>query len=146
MKQQDERIFTGLSHLSIIVPWWGIIAAIVIWATQKDKSELVRFQALQAVCYHILRIALQFVLFLAFPISLFCILLVLVFIHGGREPNEPPMAMIIPFGILIFAFMMDVALLLYGVYGAYRAYQGADFRYALVGRRVHKHLYEQAEG
>jgi uncharacterized Tic20 family protein len=38
---QDERILAALSHVSTILPMWGLIAAIVIWASQKDKSEYV---------------------------------------------------------------------------------------------------------
>ncbi len=50
---QDERIMAALSHASAIIPMMGVIAPIVIWATQKDKSSYVVFQALQAIVYQL---------------------------------------------------------------------------------------------
>ncbi len=37
-RSQDERIMAALAHASAILPMWGAIAAIVIWATQREKS------------------------------------------------------------------------------------------------------------
>ena len=39
----EERLMAALSH------FFGMLVALVIWITQKDKSNFVRFQALQAV-------------------------------------------------------------------------------------------------
>ena len=50
---QDERIMAGLAHISAILPMMGMVAPIVIWVTQKDKSKFVSFQALQAVSYQL---------------------------------------------------------------------------------------------
>ena len=35
---QDERVMAALSHLSVFIPLFGVIAPIVIWVTQKEKS------------------------------------------------------------------------------------------------------------
>jgi len=40
---QDERIIAALANVTIVLPFWGAIGAIVIWATQKDKSTYVAF-------------------------------------------------------------------------------------------------------
>lgn len=145
MNEKDDRLFASLSHLSIIIPWWGIIAPIVIWAKQKDKSEFVRFQALQAVWYHILRIVVQLITFMGFFISFFCITLFSIFVHGGRPPSQPPIVIVIPFIILLLAFIIDMIFFLCGIYGAYSVYRGRDFRYLLIGRMVHRHLYDRKE-
>jgi len=53
---QNDKIMAALAHISALLPLMGIIAPIVIWVTQKDKSEYVAFQALQAVAYQLLMI------------------------------------------------------------------------------------------
>ena len=50
---QDERIMAALSHATALLPFMGVIAPIVIWVTQKDKSQYVAFQALQAMAYQL---------------------------------------------------------------------------------------------
>lgn len=37
----DERLMAAVSHL------FGLLVAIIVWATQKEKSIFVRFQAVQ---------------------------------------------------------------------------------------------------
>jgi uncharacterized Tic20 family protein len=51
----------ALAHIAAIVPFMGVIAPIIIWATQKDKSEYVAFQSLQAVAYQLVMILAWFV-------------------------------------------------------------------------------------
>lgn len=41
----DERVMAALAH------FFGTIAAVLVWATQRDKSRFVRFQALQAMAF-----------------------------------------------------------------------------------------------
>nr|NIV37945.1 DUF4870 domain-containing protein [Anaerolineae bacterium] len=53
---QDERVLAGLAHGSILLGLFtsgvgGIIAALVIWATQKEKSAYAAAQALQSMVY-----------------------------------------------------------------------------------------------
>src|SRR5512139_3022010 len=53
---QNEKTLAGLAHGSILLSIFtsgigGIIAALVIWATQKEKSAYIAGQALQALVY-----------------------------------------------------------------------------------------------
>jgi uncharacterized Tic20 family protein len=63
---QNENILAALSHATVLIPMMGVIAPIVIWATQKDKSAYVAFQALQATIY-------QFVMIIAYLRECSCI-------------------------------------------------------------------------
>lgn len=53
---QDERIMAALAHVTVIWPTLGMIAPIVIWGTQREKSPFVGFQALQAAAYQFILI------------------------------------------------------------------------------------------
>jgi uncharacterized Tic20 family protein len=54
---QDERVMAALSHASALLPMMVIIAPIIIWVTQKEKSQYVAFQSLQAIAYQLSMIA-----------------------------------------------------------------------------------------
>jgi hypothetical protein len=57
---QEEKVMAALAHIAILLPLMGLVAPIVIWATQKDKSAYVNFQALQAVAYQVSLILVWF--------------------------------------------------------------------------------------
>jgi uncharacterized protein len=48
---KEERLMALLSHLSIFIPNIGILAPLIIWVTNKEKSNFVRFNALQAIFF-----------------------------------------------------------------------------------------------
>ena len=56
LSEQDERLMSGLSHL------FGWLIALIIWATQRERSEFVRFQTLQAIAFDVVMIVVIFVL------------------------------------------------------------------------------------
>jgi len=45
---QDERIMAAMAHATIIFSAVGLIGPLIIWGTQREKSEFLAFQALQA--------------------------------------------------------------------------------------------------
>jgi uncharacterized Tic20 family protein len=44
----DERILAAVSH------FFGFLVALIVWATQKDKSRFVRFQSIQAMAFDLM--------------------------------------------------------------------------------------------
>ena len=153
---QDERILAALAHASVILPFWGLIGAIVIWATQREKSRFVNFQALQGSVYQFSLILLGFVggacymcsffgMFLVMPVGIFAM-------EGISDPNtvEGLIAMLITFTTTLFPFcvmgifvLIGAAFVIYGLYGAVRVLQGDDFRYAIIGRRLERYLAQE---
>ncbi|MDO8671795.1 MAG: DUF4870 domain-containing protein [Dehalococcoidia bacterium] len=116
MGTQDERNMAMLAHgsaiLNVITGIGGIVVALVIYLTQKDKSPWVGFQALQSLIYQTIA---SVVLWIAAFIS---ILLMSVLIGCITLP---------------VTLLLAVAAIVYSLYGAVQVYQGSDFRYALVG-------------
>lgn len=41
----DDRVMAALAH------FFGLFGALIVWATQKDKSRFVKFQALQSLAF-----------------------------------------------------------------------------------------------
>jgi len=119
---QDERVMAALANISVLVPFMGLIAPIAIWATQKDKSAYVRFQALQAAAYQTGLILFWFAGMGSHMCSLIGTFLMIPLTGAAAAENNT----------------------LFGTYGANIVLRGRDFRYAIVGRRVEKYLEGQA--
>src|SRR5512141_2065517 len=92
MPTQNDRIMAALAHATAILPVTGVIAPIVIWVTQKDKSEYVAFQALQAIAYQLLIILGWFAgmaLYMGSFVGMF-----LIMPPGGSSPSVPGIAFV----------------------------------------------------
>jgi uncharacterized Tic20 family protein len=148
---QEERILAALAHASILIPLTGLIASIVIWTTQKDKSPYVSFQALQAVAYHLTLIVATF----AGGACYFCSslgILPLLFFATPSSPNNQSSSPSLAIGavaalgvllpLLIFgAFLIVMAVfVLTGIFAAVRTLQGKPFRYFILGHQLERYL------
>jgi uncharacterized Tic20 family protein len=117
MSPQDERTWSVLAHLSVLAGLLGLmpLGALIIWLVYKDRSQRVRFHALQALWYQVAWLVILVVgWFVTFVLSLVVIGLLLV----------PVMlvASLVPF--------------VHGCYAAYRVNQGEDYRYPFIADRI----------
>ena len=136
---QNDKIMAALAHISAVLPLMGVIAPIVIWATQKDKSEYVAFQALQAVAYQFVMILAWFIGMGCYMISFFTTFLTIPFSEGTGETSLP-ITFIIPFIIFGLIFVGGAIFVIYGIIGAINAFQGKNFRYIIIGNRLTNYL------
>jgi len=145
LPNQNDKIMAALAHVSAILPFMGVIAPVVIWATQKDKSEYVAFQALQAVAYQLVMILAWFVGMGCYMLSFFTIFLGIPFAGAGGEvdPSVSPIFMIsalFPFLIFGAIFIGGALFVIYGLVGAIQVFRGKDFRYIIIGNRLANYL------
>ena len=142
---QDERIMAALSHVSALLPMMGVIAPIVIWVTQKEKSQFVAFQALQALAYQLGMIAAWIIGMGCYMCSFFGTFITIPF-AGPSNSNSPLLVapFLIPFIVFGAIFIGGFLFIIYGVIGAIMAFQGKPFRYFIIGNRV-EHFMQQKE-
>jgi hypothetical protein len=136
---QEERTLAGLAHGSVLLGAMtsglgGILAALVIWVVQKEKSAYVAYQALQALVY-------QAVVFVVTMVAWCCwgllwMLLILVPLTSNPQAYDvaPPAGLWVGLALMIVPLGLWGLAILYGLWGAVRCLNGADFRYAIVGR------------
>lgn len=118
---QDERVWSALSHASILVwPATGLlpIAPLIIWLVYKDRSPHVGFHALQSLWYQLAWLAIATI--------------------GGILGT---LFSIVTFGFGVFLVIPLAAVLglvpfAHSLYAAYRVYTGADFRYPYIADRM----------
>jgi uncharacterized Tic20 family protein len=130
---QNDRIMAALAHVTAILPVMGVIAPIIIWATQRERSEFVGFQALQAAVYQ-LSMVVAWIVGMACYMCSFFVLLIPTSInqYGGRFSGEW-VAVFLPLFVLGLILLGGLAFVIYGVVAAILVLQGRDFRYILIG-------------
>src|SRR5215510_1615873 len=144
-QNQNDKIMAALAHVSAILPFMGVIAPIVIWVTQKDKSEYVAFQALQAVVYQLSMILAWFVGMSCYMLSFFTMFLGIPFAgeSGQVDPSIAPLfalGFMIPFLVFGAIFVGGALFVIYGLIAAIQVFQGKDFRYFIIGTRLENYL------
>jgi len=139
---QNDKIMAALAHISALLPLMGVIAPIIIWATQKDKSEFVAFQALQAIAYQLLMILAWFVGMGCYMLSFFSMFLAIPISEHSGTPDSPlfMLGFFIPFIIFGLIFLGGALFIIYGVVGAVMTFQGKNFRYVILGKRLENYL------
>lgn len=120
MSAQDERQWSMLAHLSILVGLIGLIpfGALIIWLVYKDKSSRVRFHALQSLWYQIAWIGI----FIAY----FFVTFILSFVTLGIAA-----IVLVPLGLLLVLVPF-----VHQCYAAYKVNQGIDYRYPVIADMV----------
>ena len=113
MSAQDERTWSVIAHLSVLVELVGLMpfGALLVWLLYKDRSQKVRFHALQALWYQIAWI----VILVAYSFVSLVLSLVII-------------------GIFMFFLLPILALipLIHGCYAAYKVSQGVEYRYPYI--------------
>jgi uncharacterized Tic20 family protein len=135
---QDERIMTAIAHGSIVAGGFGIVAAAIIWLTQREKSGYVRFQALQATAYQFAGMLATILVWACWGCFYAVSLIRLVGDPQGFEAAPPPI-----FWISLTSMILPIALMglwwLYGLYAGLRTLLGHEFQYIWLGSIVRRY-------
>ncbi len=139
---QDEKVTSALAHAAVILPMWGIIVAAVFWATQREKSEFVKDQTLQALSWQISQVGLMFVSMACYMASFFT-MFGTVFMGNPETMGGPPPGFFFPFCIMGIYFLVIAAFIITGIFAAIRVLQGHAFTYPIVGGWIRRYMNEK---
>jgi uncharacterized Tic20 family protein len=136
--RQDEKTLAALAHASILlgIPTsgiGGIIAALVIWIVQKEKSAYVAAQALQALVYQAVTFVLTMIVWCCWGVLYMALIFVPLVSNPGAFEAAPPTGLWVGLALMIVPFGVWGLTILYGLYGAARCLGGHDFKYAAIG-------------
>src|SRR5918998_5375729 len=117
MSAQDERTWSVIAHLSVLVALVGLMpfGALLVWLLYKDRSQKVRFHAMQALWYQVAWI----VILIAYTLVSAVLSLVII-------------------GFFMF-FLLPILLLvpiIHGCYAAYKVSQGVEYRYPFIADKI----------
>lgn len=136
--QQHERNFAAFAHGSILLSIFtngigGVAAALVIWLTQKEKSEYVRFQALQALVYQTATFVLFMGLWFCWGLAWMGLMIPPLVASPEAYQTAPPPTMWVGLSLITVPICAGFLTMLYGLWGAIRTFAGHDFRYLVIG-------------
>jgi uncharacterized membrane protein len=135
----DERVMAALAHL------FGLLAALIVYVVNTDKSRFVRFQSLQALALDAVWIVLSLGLVMCLTIGIFGGT-ALGFVAAANEPQSSEVVAPVLFGFmmpwLMFACIMPFSLAYWvlRLVACISVATGHDFRYPLIGRQVEAFL------
>jgi len=139
----DESLMAAISH------FFGLLVALIVWATQKDKSRFVRFQAIQAMAFDLLVSAAVFLIVGCMMVAIFGILTlgigdIALFSNQGNPTAEPfrtLIALMTAVPLLIPCIIVPVAGIIFvaRLIATIQTFQGKDFHYPWLGALVERY-------
>jgi uncharacterized membrane protein len=135
----ENRLLAALAHGSIVAQGLGLIAGILIYINQREKSPYVAFQALQAAIYQLISLIIVIASWLAWT-GFYMLSFIPIIQNVDKYSDAPPPIFWIGMGSMVIPFAIMTVIGLYGLWGAIRVFQGKDFRYILIGRWLEQHV------
>lgn len=140
----DERLMAAISH------FFGLLVALIVWVTQKDKSRFVRFQAIQAMAFDlivsvVMLLAVGLVMLTVFGVLALGVGDIAVFGGQGNPTTEPVRTLVawmaaIPFLIPCLLIPIAAIIFLARLIATIQTFQGKDFHYPWLGATVEHSL------
>jgi uncharacterized Tic20 family protein len=139
----EERVMAAIAHCLVIVVYGlGAVGAVVIWLLQKEKSKYVAFQALQAAVYQLVGLLVQLIGWSCWGCLYGLSFIPMIANAEKYKEAPPPIFFFISLGLMVLPLGLMGLWMLYGLWGALRAFQGRDFRYIVLGRMLERYLTE----
>lgn len=134
----DNRMLAAAAH------FLGLWGALIIWATQKDKSRFVRFQSVQAMAFDlgigiVSSVFMSCLMAVAMALMMLSVSSTATAVEVG-DMNMP--ALMSSSWMFAFCGMFGYSSLLWVIrlIAAVKTLQGKDFRYPWLGAQVEKFL------
>ncbi len=137
---QNDRIMAALAHVTAIVPVTGLLAPIVIWVTQREKSAYVAFQALQAIVFQLSMILAWFIGMAIYMGSFF------IAVPFSASSRGFPAFMLVPFGVMGLMMVATLAFIAYACVATVMVMQGKEFQYIIIGDALKRYLRQGQDG
>ena len=140
----DERLIAALSHLL------GFIIALIAWATQKEKSRYVRFQAIQAMAFDVVISVIIFITIGCMMVLMFGVMAlgvggIAVFGSQNNPTAEPAGILIammtaVPFLIPCIILPLMGIIFIARLIATIQTFHGKDFHYPWLGALIERSL------
>jgi len=140
----DESLLAGISHL------FGWLAALIVWATQKDKSRFLRFQAIQSMAFDALVIIFNLIALSIITVIIFGVLMLgvgdLAIFGTNGNPSADTVRTVIaamaatPFLLTCIFGPISIVFLVARIMAAVQTFQGKNFHYPWLGRQLESRL------
>jgi uncharacterized Tic20 family protein len=138
LDEPEDRLVAALCHLGAFVPFFGMLAALIIWLTQKARSRWLGFQALQALLFQGIAFGLYYLAGVMMAAAYFAFIMpLIVFSETGWGDRVP--YLLVPFFFVFFGMILLMLAATFGYYllavlAGVNTLRGKDYRYPLIGK------------
>lgn len=139
----DESVLAAISH------FFGWLVALIVWATQKDKSAYVRFQSMQALAFDLITGIAVSIVVGCMSVLIFAVLGIGIgdiAIYGNQanplaEPIRTVVASLAAIPLLIPCMIIPLVAIIFiaRLIATIQTLQGKDFRYPWLGTLVERY-------
>jgi uncharacterized Tic20 family protein len=140
----DEGILAAVSH------FFGFLVALIVWATQKDKSRFVRFQSIQAMAFDLI---ITIIIFLTVGCMMVMIFGGVALGIGGTalvaSQDNPSSGLVgffialmtaVPFLLPCIIIPLVLIIFVARLIATIQTFQGKDFHYPWLGALIERSL------
>jgi uncharacterized Tic20 family protein len=132
---KEERLMAAISHAAAVISGPGILVGVVIWLTQREKSQYAARQGMQAAVYQLLGFFGTVILWFLWGFFYFLTFIPII-VNPDQYQDAPPPIFWVGMGSMVIPFAFMVIWALYGLWGAIRCMQGQDFNYVFIGKHL----------
>ncbi len=132
MLTTENRLLAAITHAAIITQGLGLLAGVIVYVTQREKSRWTAFQALQAAVYQLIALLVTIGLWIIWGV-VYALSLIPMMTQPRLYQNAPPPVFFVSLGGMVIPLLFMLIAALYGLWGALQTWQGKDFRYVLIG-------------
>ena len=140
----DEGLMAAIAH------FFGLLVALIVWITEKDKSRYVRFQSVQAMAFDIIVSVLMLLVVGLIMILVFGVLALgvgnIAIIGSQGNPSAEPIRTIValmaatPFLIPCLVIPVVGVVFVVRLVATIQTFQGKNFHYPWLGNIIEKSM------
>jgi len=140
----DESLMAAISH------FLGFLVALIIWATQKDKSRFVRFQSMQAMAFDVVVSVFVFLVVGGLLVLIFGLIALgigdIAILGSQNNPTAEPVrafiALMVALPFLIACILIPISAIIFvaRLIATIETVQGKDFHYPWLGNLLERSM------
>lgn len=137
--EREARWMAALTYGGVLINLCGWLLPLIVWLTQKDRSPLLRFHALQSLIYQGVGDLLLFLASLMIMVTVFPLMLILALVERAAAPLAP--FFLLPLGVLGLAGLgFSFIYVILGLWAGLRLAQGHEVTLPGLGRWLRQRL------
>jgi len=139
-EDHEDRWVAAMSHFSVIIALWGMLAPLIAWMMQGKRSLFLRFQSVQTLVY---QVGVTLLFLGGGFITVIVLVLLPISLWAMDNPSLNGSVGVVGAAFLLLIMLITTAIILIvplfhimGQWAGYRVLKGEDYRYPVIGKLI----------
>ncbi|WP_299026765.1 DUF4870 domain-containing protein [uncultured Thermanaerothrix sp.] len=138
--EREARWMAALTYAGVLINLYGWLIPLIVWLTQKERSALLRFQALQSFVYQAIGNLVLFFLNLMLAATVFPLIFLLALVESTAAHWVP--FFLVPYGLLVLGTLaFSLLYTVVGLWAGLRLAQGHEVTLPGLGHWLRRRLH-----